>query len=225
MKRNGMSRRALLGNIAMLGVAAGSGKAVAKTHRFSPVQQPFSDPYLELVRLLKEGAEIEQDLMLQVPLCGVFHSSPHTRNSSALRCRIRIRSWESSSRRCSTSATSIGCSSSWMLRGTHAPGHPLRDRRLSISLRTCTAGLGQPGQVHVLRSGSRSPGACEIAPERLGFALVDKLKASFGGTIPVNHVGKLYDAITESLGDLKQAPGAPKIDYRCLVPEHRRCEG
>src|SRR5262245_55101862 len=65
MKRNSMSRRAMLGYVAMLGVAAGSGKAFAKTHRVSPVQQPFSDPYLELVRLLKEGAEVEQDLMLQ----------------------------------------------------------------------------------------------------------------------------------------------------------------
>ncbi len=65
MKGKGTTRRALLGTIAMLGVAAGPGKAFAKTHRFSPVQQDFSDPYLELVRLLKEAAEIEQDLLVQ----------------------------------------------------------------------------------------------------------------------------------------------------------------
>ena len=49
----------------MLGVASGPGMAFAKTHRFSPVERDFADPYLELVRLLKEAAEIEQDLMLQ----------------------------------------------------------------------------------------------------------------------------------------------------------------
>src|SRR5687768_8054511 len=65
MKGNGITRRALLGNVAMLGLAAGSGTAFARTHRFSPVQRAFSDPYLEIVRLLKEGAEIEQDLMIQ----------------------------------------------------------------------------------------------------------------------------------------------------------------
>ena len=65
MKGNGTTRRALLGTIAMLGVAAGPGRAFAKTHRFSPVQQDFSDPYLELVRLVKEAAEIEQDLLIQ----------------------------------------------------------------------------------------------------------------------------------------------------------------
>src|SRR5689334_14789527 len=65
MKGNGISRRALLGNLAMLGAATATGKAFANTHRFSPVQLDFSDPYLELVRLLKEGAEVEHDLMLQ----------------------------------------------------------------------------------------------------------------------------------------------------------------
>jgi hypothetical protein len=42
--------------------------------------------------------------------------------------------------------------------------------------------------------------------------LADKLKTSFGGSIPVNHVGKLYDAVVESLGDLKQAGGV-NIDF------------
>jgi hypothetical protein len=62
----------------------------------------------------------------------------------------------------------------------------------------------------------------EADPVRLGHVrsitndsvrLVDKLKTSFGGTLPINHVGKLYDAVVETLGDLKQSAGAPKIDY------------
>ena len=65
MKGKVISRRTLLGTMAMVGVAAAPGVALARTHRFSPVQRAFNDPYLELVRLLKEGAEIEQDLMIQ----------------------------------------------------------------------------------------------------------------------------------------------------------------
>ena len=61
--------------IAALGVAAGPGKAFANTHTFSPVQRDFSDPYLELIRLLKEGAEIEHDLMVQY-LYGAFSLKP-----------------------------------------------------------------------------------------------------------------------------------------------------
>src|SRR5580658_2351700 len=69
MKANGTTRRALLGNIAMLGVAAGPGRVFAKTHRFSPVQEGFSDPSLELIRLLRQAAEIEQDLLVQYLYC------------------------------------------------------------------------------------------------------------------------------------------------------------
>ncbi len=65
MKDNNITRRALLNSIAMFGVAAGPGRVLAKTHRFSPVERDFNDPYLELIRLLKEAAEIEQDLMIQ----------------------------------------------------------------------------------------------------------------------------------------------------------------
>src|SRR5690606_24012914 len=67
MKGQDFTRRALLRSIAIFGMAAGSGPALAatRTHRFSPVKRAFDDPYLELIRLLKEGSEIEQDLMVQ----------------------------------------------------------------------------------------------------------------------------------------------------------------
>ena len=52
--------------MAIFGFSAGSGQAFAKkTHRFSTVKRAFDDPYLELIRLLKEGSEIEHDLMIQ----------------------------------------------------------------------------------------------------------------------------------------------------------------
>ena len=53
--------------MAIFGTAAGPAQVLAatKTHRFSPVKRAFDDPYLELIRLLKEASEIEQDLMVQ----------------------------------------------------------------------------------------------------------------------------------------------------------------
>jgi hypothetical protein len=66
MKGKDFTRRALLRSMAIFGVEAGSGQALAKkTHRFSTVKRAFDDPYLELVRLLKEGCEIEHGLMIQ----------------------------------------------------------------------------------------------------------------------------------------------------------------
>jgi len=61
MKSKDFTRRALLRSMAMFGIAAGSGRALAasKTYRFSTVKRSFDDPYLELIRLLKEGSEIE----------------------------------------------------------------------------------------------------------------------------------------------------------------------
>jgi hypothetical protein len=53
MKGKDLTRRAVLRSMAIFGMAAGSGNALAKkTHRFSPVKRAFDDPYLELVRLL-----------------------------------------------------------------------------------------------------------------------------------------------------------------------------
>jgi hypothetical protein len=65
MTGKGVTRRALLGNIAMLGVATGPGRAFAGKHPNSPVYRDFSNPYLELIRLLREAAEIEHDLIFK----------------------------------------------------------------------------------------------------------------------------------------------------------------
>src|SRR5690606_16875052 len=69
MAGNGMTRRALLGNFAMLGIATGPGKVLAREHKSAPVHQDFSNSYLELIRLLREAAEIEHDLMIQYLYC------------------------------------------------------------------------------------------------------------------------------------------------------------
>src|SRR5690606_17647280 len=65
MTENGITRRTLLAKIATLGVAASPAKALATTHGTSPIFRDFNDPYLELIRLLREAAEIEHDLMVQ----------------------------------------------------------------------------------------------------------------------------------------------------------------
>jgi hypothetical protein len=212
MKGNGMSRRALLGNIAMMGVAAGPGRAFAKTHRFSPVQQPFNDPYLELVRLLKEGAEVEHDLMLQY-LYAAFSLKPEYSeivgapipNTTSL-MGIIIQEMQH-----------LGDVNRLLVELDAAPVLT----RLDIPYETDIYAF--PFELAPLSSVSLAKFTyCEADPVRLGHVrsltsdsvrLVDKLKTSFGGITPVNHIGKLYDAITETLGDLKQSPNAPKIDY------------
>src|SRR5690606_15002744 len=75
MTDNRMTRRALLGKVAALGVATGSAGALADTHATTPIFRDFTDPYLELIRLLREAAEIEHDLMVQY-LYGAFSLKP-----------------------------------------------------------------------------------------------------------------------------------------------------
>jgi len=62
---------------------------------------------------------------------------------------------------------------------------------------------------------------CEADPVRLGHVrsisndsvfLVDKLKTTLGGSINANHVGKLYDAMVETLAEVKEAGGV-RLDF------------
>jgi hypothetical protein len=75
----------------------------------------------------------------------------------------------------------------------------------------------------------------EADPVRLGHVrsitkdttfLIDRMKATLGGSIAANHVGKLYDAIVETLGELKEA-GDVKLDYGFWFQEigHVKAEG
>jgi hypothetical protein len=62
---------------------------------------------------------------------------------------------------------------------------------------------------------------CEAAPDALAAVratgngsppLLDELTASIGGSIAPNHVGHLYDAVIETLGEVRTA-GAARIDF------------
>jgi hypothetical protein len=211
MKRNGITRRALLGNFAILGAVTATGKAFAKTHRFSPVQLDFDDPYLEIVRLLKEAAEIEQDLMLQY-LYGAFSLKPEYSDLVG---------------------APVPNTTSLMGIIIQEMQHLGQVNRLLVELEAAPVltRLDYPYESDVYpfpfemapisSAGLAKFVYCEADPVRLGHVrsvtddrlrLPDLLKQSFGGTIPVNHVGKLYDAIVETLGQLKEAGGF-NLDY------------
>lgn len=211
MNDKGISRRALFGNLAALGFVAGSGQAFAKTHTFSPVLRDFSDPYLELIRLLKEGAEIEHDLMVQY-LYGAFSLKP-------------------------TYAGVVGTpqpnATSLMGVIVEEMHHLAAVNRLLVELEARPVLTRQdfpyetdayPFPFELAPLGQTSLAKyvyCEADKTRLKRArsvaddsayLLDKLKGTLGGNLTPNHVGNLYDAIIETILEVKKAGGV-KLDY------------
>ncbi len=211
MKRNGITRRALLGNLAVLGVATGSGSAFAKTHTFSPVQQDFSDPYLELIRLLKEASEIEQDLLIQY-LYGAFSLKPAyaglvggpAPNATSL-MGVIIQEMEH-----------LGTINRLLVELDARPVLTRQDFPYETDIYPFPFELAPLSTVSLAKFTY-----CEADPVRLGHVrsisndsifLIDKMKTTLGGSIALNHVGKLYDALIETLGQLKQAGGV-RLDF------------
>lgn len=209
--KGSITRRALLGKIAMLGVAAGPGLGLARTHRFSPVQRDFADPYLELIRLLKEAAEVEQDLMLQYlyaayalkPEYAELVGAPAPNATSLMGVVIQ-------------EMQHLGDINRLLV---ELDARPVLTR-LDIPYETDVYPF--PFELAPLNSVSLAKFTyCEADPVRLGHVrsisndsvrLVDKIKTSLGGSIAANHVGKLYDAVVETLGEVKEA-GKVKIDF------------
>ena len=203
MKGKDYTRRALLSSIAMFGVAMGPGKALAKTHRFSPVERDFNDPYLELIRLLKEAAEIEQDLMVQY-LYGAFALKPAytgivgapTPNATSL-MGVIIQEMQH-----------LGQVNRLLLELNAAPVLTRQDYPYESDI------YPFPFELEPLSASSLAKYVyCEADPVRLGHVrsvndssvrLPDMMKADLGDDIAANHVGKLYDAVIETLGDLKE---------------------
>jgi hypothetical protein len=211
MKGNGISRRKLLGNVAMLGLAAGSGSAFGRTHRFSPVSRNFDDPYIEIIRLLKEGAEIEQDLMIQYlyaayslkPEYAGIVGAPIPGGTTLMGVAIE-------------EMQHLGDINRLLVELDAAPVLTRQDFPYESDVYPFPFELAPVGSVSLAKFVY-----CEADPVRLGHVrslnndsvrLGDKLKTSLGGTIPVNHVGKLYDAVVEMLGELKEA-GGYKLDF------------
>jgi hypothetical protein len=216
MKGKDFTRRALLRSVAMFGAAAGSGRALGatKTHRFSPVKRAFDDPYLELIRLLKEASEIEHDLMVQY-LYGAYALKPEYAELVGAPAAN------------DTSLMGVIIEEMQHLRGSN---------RLLVELGAAPVLTRQdfpyesdlypfPFELAPLSSVSLAKYTyCEADPVRLGrvrsvsnesLRLVDKMKATLGqNSISANHVGKLYDAVVGTLGELK---GAGDVELDCAV--------
>lgn len=220
MKGKDFTRRALLRSIALFGMAAGSGPALAatRTHRFSPVKRAFDDPYLELIRLLKEGSEIEQDLMVQYLY-------------SAYALKPEYAAIVGAPAPNGTTLMGVIIEEMQHLRGVN---------RLLVELGAAPVLTRQdfpyesdlypfPFELAPLSSVSLAKYTyCEADPVRLGrvrsvsnetVRLVDKMKFTLGeNSISANHVGKLYDAIVGTLGELKEA-GEVQLDYGAWFQE------
>ena len=210
MKSNGMSRRALLGNIAMLGVAAGPGRAFAGKHADTPIYRGFSDPYLELIRLLREAAEIEHDLMVQY-LYGAFSVKPAyaelvgtPQPSSNSLMGIVVEEMKH-----------LGAVNRLLVELNAAPVLTRQDFPYEPHIYPFAFELAPLGEVSLAKftyceappDALRAASSTEIGPLRL----VDQLTATLGSVAP-NHVGHLYDAVIDTLDEVKEA-GVARIDF------------
>ena len=219
MKGKDYTRRALLRSMAMFGVAAGPGKALAarKTHRFSTVKRSFDDPYLEIVRLLKEASEIEHDLMIQY-LYSAYALKPGYAEIVGAPAPN------------STSLMGVIIEEMQHLRGVNrllvelgaAPVLSRQDFPYETDLYPFPFELAPLSSVSLAKYTY-----CEADPVRLARVrsvesnsvyLVDKIKGTLGGEIAANHVGKLYDAVITTLAELKEA-GDLELDYNAWFQE------
>jgi len=217
MTGNGMTRRALLANIATLGVAAGSAGALAQTRGTSPIYRDFADPYLELIRLLREAAEIEHDLMVQY-LYGAFSlkpayaellGGPQPGSRSFLGVTVE-------------EMQHLGAVNRLLVELNAAPVLSRQDFPYENDIYPFPFELAPLGPVTLARFTY-----CEAAPDALtevrgtGYGsaqLLEQLKISLGGSIAPNHVGHLYDAVIETLGEVKRA-GAASIDFDAWIED------
>ena len=211
MSDNGMTRRTLLGNIATLGVATSSAGAFAQTQGTSRVYRDFADPYLELIRLLREAAEIEHDLMIQYlygayslkPAFAELVGGPEPGSRSFLGVTIE-------------EMQHLGAVNRLLVELDAAPSLSRQDFPYETDLYPFPFELAPLSPVNLAKFTY-----CEAAPDALtevratdngSLPLLDQLKTSIGSSIAPNHVGHLYDAVIETLGEVKSA-GTASIDF------------
>ncbi len=211
MTGNGMSRRALLGKFAMLGFAAGPCRAFAGRHANTSIYRGFSDPYLELLRLLREAAEIEHDLMIQY-LYGAFSLKPAYAelvggpqpNSSSL-MGVVIEEMQH-----------LGAVNRLLVELDAAPVLTRQDFPYEHDIYPFAFELEPLGEVSLAKYTY-----CEAPPDALQTAsetgngsprLLGRLQTTLGDRIAPNHVGPLYDAVIATLGEVKEA-GVVHIDF------------
>jgi hypothetical protein len=211
MKYDGITRRALLSSLAMAGIAMGPGRALAKTHRLAPIQRIFADPYLELIRLLKEGAEIEQDLMVQYlysaysikPAYAEIVGAPIPNATSLMGVTIQ-------------EMQHLGAVNRLLVELDVKPILTRQDFPYESDIYPFPFELAPMSSVSLAKYTF-----IEADQTRLGHVrskvddsklLIDRMKTTLGGSINANHVGELYDAIIDMLGEVKAAGGV-NIDF------------
>lgn len=199
MARNGMSRRALLGRLASLGIAAGSGSVLARQHTNTPIHQDFSNSHLELIRLLHEAAEIEHDLMIQY-LYGAFSLKPAyqelvgnpTPNATSF-MGVIVQEMQH-----------LGSVNRLLVELNAAPVLTRQDFPYESDIYPFPFELTPLSPVCIARFTYCEAPAQELRNgDNRGPPLLDQLKATIGGSIAPNHVGHLYDAVIEMLGEVK----------------------
>jgi rubrerythrin len=211
MAGNGISRRALLRNIAMLGVATGAGRAFAGEPARSTVQRDFSDPNLELIRLLREAAEIEQDLMVQY-LYGAFSLKPAyagliggpAPNASSF-MGVVIQEMQH-----------LGAVNRLLVELEASPVLARQDFPYESDIYPFAFELAPLSPTSLAKFTY-----CEASSDTLpkvtvtgneSVRLLDQLKATLGGSIAPNSVGHLYDAVIDTLGEVKKT-GGTRLDF------------
>jgi len=211
MRRKGITRRRLLGNIATFGVAATSGKAIADTHGNTPVQRDFSDPYLELIRLLHEAAEIEHDLMVQYlygayslkPAYAEIVGGPQPNARSLMGVIVE-------------EMQHLGAVNRLLVELGASPVLTRQDFPYESDIYPFAFELAALSPVNLAKFTY-----CESSPDTLPTAsaagssappLLDQLKITLDGNLAPNHVGHLYDAVIETLGEVRDA-GAANLDF------------
>lgn len=224
MTDNRMTRRALLGKVAALGVATGSAGALADTHATTPIFRDFTDPYLELIRLLREAAEIEHDLMVQY-LYGAFSLKPayaellgSVQPGAKSFLGVTIEEMQH-----------LGAVNRLLVELGAGPVLARQDFPYETDIYPFPFELVPLSRVSLAKFTY-----CEAAPDVLtsGAAdysaarLVEQLQLSLGNGVTPNHVGHLYDAIIEMLREVKIA-GAASIDFDAWIEDldHIKVQG
>jgi hypothetical protein len=213
MKNFKKTRRALLRSIAIFGTVGSSfGVKAKRSHNFSTVRRAFDDPYLELVRLLKEGCEIEHDLMLQY-LYSAYALKPeyleivgHPVPGSTSLMGVIIEEMQH-----------LSSANRLLVELGAAPVLTRQDFPFESDI------YPFPFQLAPLDSERLAKFTyCEADPVRLARVrsftdssvfLKEKIQAEIKNEVmATNHVGKLYDATISTLAELKDI-GDPDIDY------------
>ncbi|HWL62254.1 MAG TPA: ferritin-like domain-containing protein [Steroidobacteraceae bacterium] len=205
---NGITRRAVLGSFAMLGIASGPGRALAAEHKKSTVHRHFSNSYLELIRLLKEAAEIEHDLMVQYlyggfslkPAYAEIVGAPAPSTTSFMGVTIQ-------------EMQHLGAVNRLLVELDASPVLTRQDFPYESDIYPFAFELTPLSPASLAKFTY-----CEAAPDALTKTsngaprLLDQLKTTLGGSIAPNHVGHLYDAVIDTLDEVKKA-GAARLEF------------